>query len=141
MTDLIGHPHCNAMSYLFIVNGKPVPLFQYIRSRDLRNFLGKNRRQILMDLFQGKKSFFWRHLATPRAWPLLAKAIPIFGSNPRNLLNSQHILIFAKGFMNGDALETERLKQCCYAITCEKGVFSFCAYNNRYRFEEAASHG
>jgi uncharacterized radical SAM superfamily Fe-S cluster-containing enzyme len=65
-----------------------------------------------------------------------AKAAPIFGHNPYNVLHSKHILLFAKGFMDMDALDEERINKCRYAITCEDGVFSFCAYNNLYRLSD-----
>ena len=65
---------------------------------------------------------------------LLAKAAPIFGANPLNVVRSKHVLIFAKSFMERDALDPERLAQCVYAIADGTGVYSFCAYNNLHRF-------
>ena len=35
--------------------------------------------------------------------------------------------------VEANALDAERVDSCCYAITGEKGVYSFCAYNNLYR--------
>lgn len=130
----IGHAQCNAMSLVFLVNGELVPLFQYIRPEDLHAFLGKDSRGTILDAFAGKKAFFFRHLVNPKAWKLLSKAAPIFGANPNNVLKSRHILLFAKGFMGQDALDKGRVHDCCYAITGEHGVMSFCAYNNLYRF-------
>jgi tetraether lipid synthase len=130
----IGHPQCNAMSLVFLVNGKLVPLFKYIRPADLHSFLGKNSRETILDAFAGKKAFFFRHLIHPKAWKLLSKAAPIFGSNPNNVLKSKHILLFAKGFMDKETLDESRVHECCYAITGKHGVISFCAYNNIYRF-------
>jgi uncharacterized radical SAM superfamily Fe-S cluster-containing enzyme len=34
--------------------------------------------------------------------------------------------------MDKDTLDEERINKCRYAITCEDGVFSFCAYNNLF---------
>jgi uncharacterized radical SAM superfamily Fe-S cluster-containing enzyme len=65
---------------------------------------------------------------------LIGKAMPIFGRNPLNVLSTKHILIFAKSFMERDGLDADRVRQCCYAITDTDGVFSFCAFNNLYRF-------
>ena len=135
LSEVIGHPQCNAMSLVFVAGGRLLPLFKYIRSDDLQNFLGKDQRRKLLDAFAGKEAFFLRHLTDPKAWSLLAKAAPIFGKNPNNVLRSRHILLFAKGFMNSDALDERRLNDCCYAISGEKGVFSFCAYNNIHRFK------
>jgi uncharacterized radical SAM superfamily Fe-S cluster-containing enzyme len=134
MSESIGHPQCNALSLVFVVDDRLMPLFKYISPDDLRSFLGKGHRRKVLDAFAGKKAFFFRHLINPKAWQLLAKAAPIFGHNPYNVLRSKHILLFAKGFMDKDALDEERINKCCYAITCEDGVFSFCAYNNIYRF-------
>ena len=33
-----------------------------------------------------------------------------------------------------DALDPERVAACCYGITDADGVYSFCAFNNLYRF-------
>ncbi|MEE9611782.1 MAG: radical SAM protein [Desulfatiglandales bacterium] len=133
-SEHLGHPSCNAMSYVFLVKGKLEPLFNYISREDMVAFLGENRRETVLDLFAGKKEFFSRRLTNPAAWKLIAKAAPIFGYNPLNVLNTEHILLFAKGFMEPRALDPERVEQCCYGISAADGVFSFCAYNNLYRF-------
>ena len=130
----IGHSLCNAMSYIFLVDGKFEPLFKYIRDEDLNAFLGEDHHRKIMGAFAGKKAFFWRFLTNPAAWKMIAKAAPIFGSNPYNILRSKHILLFAKGFMEKHQLNPERIDQCCYAITGADGVYSLCAYNNLYRF-------
>jgi uncharacterized radical SAM superfamily Fe-S cluster-containing enzyme len=134
LSEHLGHPGCNAMSLVFVVNGKPEPLFKYIRQEDIVEFLKKDGRQKILGAFAGKKDFFFRHLTSPAAWKLIAKAAPLFGNNPYNVLRRKHILLFAKSFMDQDVLDTGRVNCCCYAITGEKGVFSFCAYNNLYRF-------
>jgi uncharacterized radical SAM superfamily Fe-S cluster-containing enzyme len=133
-SEHLGHPLCNAMSLVFIVNGRLEPLFKYITRQDLINFLGEDSREKVLGLFRGKKDFFLRYLSNPSARRLIAKAAPIFGSNPFNVLRSKHILLFAKSFMERDALDPERINQCCYGIADTEGVFSFCAFNNLYRF-------
>lgn len=136
ISEAIGHRRCNAMSMVFIVDGRLMPLFGYIDASDIRRFLGAQPRQKILDAFEGKKAFYFRHLVDPNTWRLLAKAAPIFGRRPANVLGSRHLLLFAKGFMNKNDLDEERLDSCCYAITGRRGVFSFCAYNNIHRFAE-----
>ena len=34
------------------------------------------------------------------------------------------------------ALDPERIARCCYDITDAEGVYSFCAFNNLYRFPD-----
>ena len=133
-SEHMGHPSCNAMSYLFLVNGKIEPLFKYIRGEDILAFLGLKRREKVLDLFQGKKAFFLRHLTDAAARKLIRKAAPIFGYNPLNVLRTENILLFAKAFMEREALDEERVNACCYGISTSDGVYSFCAYNNLYRF-------
>ncbi len=130
----LGHPSCNAMSPIYIANGVREPLFKYIQKDDLLAFLGARRREIILDGFSGKRDFFFRHLCNANAWRLIAKAAPIFGRNPHNALQRKTILLFAKSFMEKQALDPQRMRQCCYAITGQGGVFSFCAYNNLHRF-------
>ena len=140
-SEHIGHSCCNAMSPVFIVNGKLEPLFKYLNKDDTLAFLGDDPRTKILDSFSGKKEFFFRHLFNPQAWSLIAKAAPIFGSNPYNVLRTKHLLLFAKSFMETEALDPQRIHQCCYAITGEKGVFSFCAYNNLHRFSTETAPG
>jgi hypothetical protein len=127
------------MSTVFIVNGKLEPLFKFISKDDIRAFLGEKSRNKILATFAGKKEFFFRHLFNQDAWRLIAKAAPIFGSNPYNVLRTDHLLLFAKSFMETDNLDPQRIEKCCYAITGEKGVFSFCAYNNLHRFSNEAN--
>ncbi len=133
-SEHLGHPLCNAMSLVFVVKGKLEPLFKYITRQDVINFFGEDSREKVLGLFRGKKEFFLRYLSNPSARKLIAKAAPIFGSNPFNVLRSKHIHLFAKSFMERDALDPERIDRCCYGIADTEGVFSFCAFNNGYRF-------
>ncbi|MCG8618909.1 MAG: radical SAM protein [Desulfobacterales bacterium] len=142
LSDPLGHPDCNAMSQVYVVEGQLEPLFKYISPEDVRRFLGDNGREKILAGFAGKSDFFFRHLMSPAAWRLIAKAAPIFGTNPYNVLKSKHILLFAKSFMEKEGMDQARIGQCCYAITTPDGVYSFCAYNNHYRFgENYSSHG
>ncbi len=133
-SEHLGHSSCNAMSPVFVVGEKLEPLFKHIDKNDALQFLGEDSRDKILSTFGGKKHFFGRHLLSKEAWKLIGQAAPIFGSNPYNVLKSKHLLIFAKAFMEKSALDPRRVENCCYAITSEKGVFSFCAYNNLYRF-------
>ncbi len=135
-SEHLGHSSCNAMSPVFIVGNTLEPLFQYISKDDALHFLGGDSREKILAAFGGKRHFFGRHLLSKEAWKLIAQAAPIFGNNPYNVLKSKHLLIFAKAFMEKTALDSERIANCCYAITSEKGVFSFCAYNNLHRFDD-----
>lgn len=136
ISEPLGHPDCNAMSQVYVVDERLEPLFKYISKDDVRRFLGKNGSEKILAGFAGKADFFFKHLMNPSAWRLIAKAAPIFGANPYNVLKSKHILLFAKSFMEKDAMKPARIQKCCYAITTPEGVYSFCAYNNRYRFTQ-----
>jgi len=135
-SEHMGHPLCNAMSFVFVVDGRLEPLFQYITRDDLLSFLGDDRREKLHGLFAGKKAFFSTYPCNPAAWRLIAKAAPIFGYNPINVLKTKHLVLFAKSFMERDGLDPARIDQCCYGNTDTDGVYSFCAFNNLYRFSE-----
>ncbi|MEW6272166.1 MAG: radical SAM protein, partial [Thermodesulfobacteriota bacterium] len=115
-SEHMGHPLCNAMSLVFVVDGRLEPLFKYVTRDDLLRFLGDDSRDKVLALFRGKRDFFWRYLCNPRAWALIAKAAPVFGSNPLSVLDAKHILLFAKSFMERDALDPERVARCCYGI-------------------------
>ena len=135
-SEHMGHPLCNAMSIVFIVDGRLEPLFRYIDRDRMMDFLGENPHATVLDLFGGKREFFLKHLCNPKAVKLIRQAAPIFGKNPMNVLSSRHILLFVKSFMERNALSDERIGQCCYGISGADGVYSFCAFNNRHRFPE-----
>ncbi|HZR82360.1 MAG TPA: radical SAM protein [Candidatus Binatia bacterium] len=135
-SEHLGHPLCNAMSLVFVVDGRLEPLFKYVSREEMLRFLGDDRREKVLGLFAGKREFFTRFLCNPRAWKLIAQAAPIFGASPLNVLRAQHILLFAKSFMERDALDPARVASCCYGITDQEGVYSFCAFNNLYRFPD-----
>jgi uncharacterized radical SAM superfamily Fe-S cluster-containing enzyme len=135
-SEHMGHPLCNAMSFIFIVDGRIEPLFKYISREDVLQFLGDDRREKVLGLFAGKRQFFSCYLSNPGARKLIAKAASIFGYNPLNVVKSKHILLFAKSFMERDGLDPGRVARCCYGITDTEGVYSFCAFNNLYRFPQ-----
>lgn len=132
--DFLGHADCNAMTLAYRRDGGYLSLFHYIRSGDVARFLGGEARERILDLWDGRKAYYFKHLANPAAWRLIAKAAAIFGANPANVVNTPHLLIFAKSFMERADLSPERVRQCCYAVTTPQGVYSFCAYNNLHRF-------
>lgn len=132
--DFLGHTDCNAMTLAYRKDGGYLSLFDYIRSRDVARFLGDRARERILDLWEGRKAYYLKHLANPAAWRLIAKATAIFGANPANVAHTPHLLVFAKSFMEREGLRPERLRQCCYAVATPRGVYSFCAYNNLHRF-------
>ncbi len=137
-TDILGHSQCNAMSLVYVIDGRLEPLFNHISEKTLSKFLGKNRREIIAELFGGKEKFARKHILNPNAWRALLEASAIFGSTRKlsEILKAQHILLFAKSFMEKKDLDESRINKCNYGIAATDGVFSFCAYNNLHRFSK-----
>lgn len=139
VSDILGHPQCNAMSLVYLIDDRLEPLFSHISQKSRERFLGKDRRQILLDLFRGKHYFCSKYLFKPSSWKLLVETADSFFRKIgfEALLKAPHILLFAKSFMDRSSLERERLNRCCYGIAQTNGVYSFCAYNNLHRFKKA----
>lgn len=137
VSDILGHPQCNAMSLVYLVDNRLEPLFRHIPKKSREAFLGKDRQQILLDLFRGKEYFCRKYLFKPASWKLLIETADTFGRKIgfNTLFKAQHILLFAKSFMDRESLDDERLSQCCYGIAQTNGIYSFCAYNNLHRFK------
>ena len=133
-SEFLGHPRCNAMTLAYQVEGEMKSLFSYIKRDTLMALIGDDARTKVLDLFMGKVKFCAKHLTNTHALAALREAAPIFGKDPRNVLKSKHLLVFAKSFMERNAMENERIDQCSYGISGEDGVYSFCAFNNLYRF-------
>jgi hypothetical protein len=140
-SEHLGHPLCNAMSLVFVVDGRLEPLFRHVDGDDLRRFLGDDGRDTVLALFAGKRRFCAGLLASPAAWRLFAKVAPLFRWNPLNLLATPHLTLFAKSFMERETLDPARLARCCYGITDTEGVYSFCAFNNLHRFPDRTGAG
>lgn len=136
LKGLVGHEQCNGVSLLYLTRGRLEPLFSYLRSESIENFLLPDKRKTILDLFQGKEKFCRSYLLNPKTWKLLGEARTIFGNKPelQSILRPKHILIFAKSFMEKSNFCNKRLEQCCYGIATSRGVYSFCAYNNFHRF-------
>ena len=100
------------------------------------HFLGDNPREVIADLFMGKEKFAKKYLLNPRAWKALLEASTIFGKsrNLTSILKAQHLLLFAKSFMEKHDLDASRIARCNYAIAETDGVYPFCAFNNLHRF-------
>lgn len=139
VSGVLGHPQCNAMSLVYIVDNRLEPLFKYLPQDTLHTILGADQRNTILDLFQGKHKFLLRHLNNPGLWRAFCQAAPIFGKQPRlaSILKADHLLLFAKSFMEPSGMLDERIDRCCYALAESRGVFSFCAYNNIHRPRQA----
>lgn len=136
LTGILGHHQCNALSLLYVVDGRVEPLFRYLSNATIKRFLGNDKRQTILDLFMGKERFVRKYLLHPKTWKILSEAAAIFGNNPsiKSILQAKHILIFTKSFMEKETFNSNRLQECCYGLATSDGVYSFCAYNNFHRF-------
>ena len=133
-SEPLGHPACNALSYVFAVDGERRPLFAYLTREDIAQLLAGRRHDAILGLFSGKQYFFDHFLTNPQSWKIIAKSAPLFGRNPLNMLRAKHLLIFAKSFIQPGDEADDRLRQCCYGIATDTGVYSFCDYNHHHRF-------
>ena len=133
-SEPLGHPACNAISYVFAVNGERRPLFAYLTREDVTQLLAGRRHEAILGLFSGKQYFFDHFLTHPQSWKIIAKSASLFGRNPLNMLRAKHLLIFAKSFIQPGDEADDRLRQCCYGIATDTGVYSFCEYNHHHRF-------
>lgn len=135
-TNILGDHKCNGICLLYSIENRLEPLFTYLSQENIDKFLGNNKRQIIFDLFMGKESFVKKHIFRPQLWKIVAQALPIFGERPniKSILAAKHLLIFAKSFMGSDTLDCRRLEKCVYGLALEDEIYSFCAYNNLYRF-------
>ena len=141
LTDVLSHHHCNAVSLVYLVDGRLESLFNYLSRESIDRFLGSNKRQTILDLFLGKKKFVAKYLVKPKNWKMLIEASAIFGPSPsmESILGARHLLLFAKSFMEKDDVSGERLGRCAYAMATSDGPISFCAYNHFHRNPSARS--
>ncbi len=134
-TALVGHPACNRGTMLATLGGRPVDLltdrplyerfleeFRHV-SFDRRNVVATARRVVAVALknpywlLQGG-AFLARKLLEARAVPWRRER---FGK----------MTFFIHNFMDADALDPERIRNCSFMVMTEEGPVSMCEVNSR----------
>ena len=134
-TALVGHPQCNRGTMLATVGGRPVDVLDDPRlyERFLQEFrhvsfdrrdVPRTARRFLLSVFRNP---YW--LARGGAF-LLRKLWPV----RRELLRRGRIgkiTFFVHAFMDADALDPERLRNCAFMVMTSQGPVSMCEHNAR----------
>jgi len=138
-TDLTAHPACGGSTFLFIVDGKPIPLTRFI---DVEAFM-----RFLTD--QSKKKGPLRKLRIASSFMKYIDTFVDFkkapqGFNPKQILKDATILgdeyalrefrnktlfVGFMGFADVVTLDIDRLKRCVIHSPTFEGIVPFCSYH------------
>jgi hypothetical protein len=134
-TALVGHPACNRGTMLATVGGRPIDVLtdRALYERFLQEFrhvafdrrdVPRTARRFVLSVFRNP-----RWLVRGGAF-LLRKMWPL----RRELWRRERIgkiTFFVHAFMDADALDPERLRNCAFMIMTGEGPVSMCAHNAR----------
>ena len=134
-TAMVGHPSCNRGTMLATIGGRPVDVLtdRRLYERFLEDFrhvsfdrrdVPRTARQVLAAALRNP---FWLvrggGFLLRKAWPVrreLARREPI-----------GKITFFVHAFMDSDALDPERIRNCAFMVMTADGPISMCAHNAR----------
>jgi uncharacterized radical SAM superfamily Fe-S cluster-containing enzyme len=124
------HPHCGAATYVFVVDGKFVPITDFMDVEGFMEFLKENAEET-------SRSKIRKLRATAGLLSALRKFIDREvapeGFDPLNLL-ANILFIGAMHFMDPYNYDLERVKRCgIHYATPDGRIIPFCSYNAIHR--------
>jgi len=137
--ELTPHPGCGGATYVFLDDGKPIPITRFIDVEGLMKFIDKQSRKrgpfkkIRVGIaFLGKISRFVDEKKAPKGFNLkkMLKDAILGGSyDSLRALHYNSLFIGSMWFQDAWNLNIDRLQRCVIHYTTFEGLVPFCAYN------------
>ena len=137
--ELTSHPLCNAITYLFYENGKPIPITRFIDVEKIVLFIEKqsNIKGPLRKIRKGatflkNASSFIQKDKIPTGLNIkrLISDITMWDQNKSPTQpQSKSLYIGIMWYQDPYNLDIERLKRCIIHYTTPKGIIPYCAYH------------
>ncbi len=137
--EFTAHPGCGGATYIFIEDGKPLPVTRFIDVEGLLTFIEKESETKGPLKKIRIAAAFLRHIneyvcqdKAPKGFDLkkLLKDAAIGGSyDSLRGFHYNSLFIGSMWFQDAFNLNVERLKRCVIHYTTQEGIVPFCAYN------------
>ena len=137
-TALTAHPGCGGSTFIFIVNGKPIPLTRFINVEAFMSFLadqskkkGPLRKLRIASSFMKNIDTFVDYQKAPYGFnpKQILKDATIFGSEyALREFRNKTLFIGFMGFQDIWNLDINRLKRCVIHSSTFEGIIPFCSY-------------
>jgi len=138
-TDSTAHPACGGSTFLFIVDGKPLPLTRFIDVEGFMRFLTEQSKKkgplrklrIASSFMKYIDTFVDFNKAPQRFNPkqILKDAAVLGDEYALREFRNKTIFIGFMGFEDITTLDVDRLKRCAIHIPTFEGIFPFCSYH------------
>jgi len=137
--EFTAHPGCGGATYIFMEDGKPVPVTRFIDVVGLLDFIDKEsevkgplKKIRVVSAFLKNIDKFVDYDKAPEGFNLktLLKDAAIGGSyDSLRGFHYKSLFVGSMWFQDAFNLNVDRLKRCVIHYTTEEGILPFCAYN------------
>ncbi len=137
--EFTAHPGCGGATYLFLDNGKPLPITRFIDVEQLLNFINKEseikgplKKLRIASSFLRNIDKFVDYDKAPKGFNLkkLLKDAAIGGSyDSLRGFHYKSLFIGSMWFQDAFNLNIDRLQRCVIHYTTLEGIVPFCSYN------------
>jgi uncharacterized radical SAM superfamily Fe-S cluster-containing enzyme len=137
--EFTAHPGCGDATYLFLVDGKPLPITRFIDVENFMQFITKQsqtkgplKKIRVASAFLRNVDKFVDQKKAPKGFDLKKILIEAAVGGSYDSLRGFHyqsLFVGSMWFMDTFNLNIDRLQRCCIHYTTEEGIIPFCSYN------------
>ena len=137
--EFTAHPGCGGATYIFVDEGKPIPITRFIEVEELINFIDKQsgkkgplRKLRVAAAFLKNIDKFVNYENSPSGFDLkqILKDAAIGGSyDSLRGFHYKSLFVGSMWFQDAFNLNVDRLQRCVIHYTTFEGIVPFCAYN------------
>ncbi|UCH72286.1 MAG: radical SAM protein [Thermoplasmatales archaeon] len=137
--EFTAHPGCGGATYIFVENGKPLPITRFIDVESMVNFIDKQsdikgplKKIRIASAFLKNIDKFVDYKKAPHGFDLkkLLKDAAIGGSyNSLRGFHYKSLFVGSMWFQDVFNLNVDRLERCVIHYTTFEGIVPFCTYN------------
>jgi uncharacterized radical SAM superfamily Fe-S cluster-containing enzyme len=137
--EFTAHPGCGGATYIFLEDGKPIPITRFIDVEGFMEFINTQAKmkgplkkvRIAASFLKNVEKFVDKKKA-PKDFDLKKILIDAAAGGSYDSLREFHyksLFVGSMWFMDTFNLNLHRLERCCIHYTTEDGIIPFCSYN------------
>ena len=137
--EFTAHPGCGGATYIFLVDGKPLPITRFIDVERFMEFIeeqsktkGPLKKVRIATAFLRNVDQFVNKEKAPKDFDLKKILMDAAVGGSYDSLRGFHyksLFVGSMWFMDTFNLNVNRLERCCIHYTTEDGIIPFCSYN------------
>jgi len=137
--EFTAHPGCGGATYIFLVDGRPLPITRFIDVERFMEFIGEQsktrgplKKVRIASAFLRNVDRFVNKEKAPKDFDLKKILMDAAIGGSYDSLRGFHyksLFVGSMWFMDTFNLNVHRLERCCIHYTTEDGIIPFCSYN------------